>query len=146
MQEAKEDKKKPRGTAASLACAVPIPAIADDSLERDPTSAWGPCLKCLQQQDQRAQNWDNWVCVPGWLEQGVWRTGRRRTGGRSICEKRSFFFVVSGSEAQQEGLCSTLTRGWPVDRGWRWRWRWSEERRMSYSQAGRPKRRKAPVS
>jgi hypothetical protein len=98
-----------------LACAVPDSAVADDSLERDPTRAWGPCLKCLQPQDQRAQNWDNWVCV-------CWGGSSRGSGGRDEGERGAVdvreeeIFVVSGLGAQQEGLCATLTRGWPVDR------------------------------
>lgn len=51
----------------------------------------------------------------GWLEQGVCgRDEGERGVGRYV--RRGVFCGLSDSKAQQEGLCSTLTRGWPVDR------------------------------
>ncbi|KAM0247870.1 hypothetical protein ACHAQJ_009686 [Trichoderma viride] len=78
----------------------------------------GDCAwKCLQQQqDQRAQNWDDWVCVLGWLEQGFCGRDEGELGG-SVDEKEEEFFLVFGSAAGRASLNARRNdQGWPVDK------------------------------
>lgn len=70
-----------------------------------------------------------------------WGGSSRGYGGRDEGERGAVdgreeeICVFSGLGAQQEGLCATLTRGWPVDRLMEMGMEMSEERRMGYSQA-----------
>jgi hypothetical protein len=82
-----EDTRGQKETKSSAArawrCAVPIPALAAETTvsNRIPQGLGDRAWKCLQQ-DQRAQNWDDRVCVLGWLEQGLCGRDESEPGGR----------------------------------------------------------------